>query len=89
VPSKGKLPPQFKVGIRPESIKPDPKGEYSGQLVLKEPLGVETILHIQSGQQSLLSLVPGMVSYNLGDVIKFNVASDRFHFFGLNGERLQ
>ncbi len=89
VPSKGKLPPQFKLGIRPESIKPDPKGEYSGQLVLKEPLGVETILHIQSGQQSLLSLVPGMVSYNLGDVIKFNVASDRFHFFGLNGERLQ
>jgi multiple sugar transport system ATP-binding protein len=89
VPTKGKLPPQFRVGIRPESIKPDPKGEYSGQLVLKEPLGVETILHIQSGQQSLLSLVPGMVSDNIGDVIKFSVASDRFHFFGLNGERLQ
>jgi ABC-type sugar transport system ATPase subunit len=56
--------------------------------VLTEPLGAETILHIQSGQRVLLSLVPGMTSYHLGDIMKFNIAFDHIHYFGLNGNRL-
>jgi len=46
----------FLVGIRPpRSIKPDPNGKFTGQLILAEPLGVKTILHIQSGQRTLLT----------------------------------
>lgn len=89
VPATSKLPAKFLVGIRPEGIKPDPEGDFAGQLTLKEPLGVETILHIQSGQRTFICLVPGMVPFRLGDPIKFNLASERFHFFGSNGERLQ
>jgi multiple sugar transport system ATP-binding protein len=88
-PLEGKLPSDFLVGIRPENVKPDPNGGFAGQLVLAEPLGVETILHIQSGQRTLLSLVPGISAYHLGDVVKFNIASDHIHYFGLNGDRLQ
>jgi multiple sugar transport system ATP-binding protein len=88
-PLGSKLPSDFLVGIRPEDVKPDPNGKYTGQLVLAEPLGVETILHIQSQQRTLLSLVPGITMFHLGDVIKFNVASDHIHYFGLNGDRLQ
>ena len=88
-PRDGKLPTEFQLGIRPENVKPDPNGEFTGQLVLSEPLGVETILHIQSGQRALLSLVPGIASYHLGEVIKFNIASEHIHYFGLNGDRLQ
>jgi multiple sugar transport system ATP-binding protein len=84
-----KLPSDFLVGIRPENIKPDPNGKFTGQLILAEPLGVETILHIQSGQRTLLSLVPGITSYHLGDVMKFNIAFEHIHYFGLNGDRLQ
>jgi len=87
---RGSRPPsEFLVGIRPENVNPDPKGNFTGQLVLAEPLGVETILHIQSGQRTLLSLVPGITSYHLGDVMKFNIAFEHIHYFGLNGDRLQ
>ena len=88
-PLGSKLPSDFLLGIRPENVKPDPNGKFTGQLVLTEPLGVETILHIQSGQRTLLSLVPGISSYRLGDVVKFNIATEHIHYFGLNGDRLQ
>jgi ABC-type sugar transport system ATPase subunit len=88
-PSGSKLPTEFQVGLRPENIKPDPNGKFTGHIVLAEPLGVETILHIQSGQRTLLSLVPGITSYHLGDVMKFNIANEHIHYFGLNGDRLQ
>jgi multiple sugar transport system ATP-binding protein len=84
-----KLPADFLVGIRPESVKPDPKGKFTGQVVLSEPLGVETILHIQSGKSTLLSLVPGIASYHIGDGMKFDIALEHIHYFGLNGNRLQ
>ena len=84
-----KLPSDFLVGIRPENVKPDMDGKFTGQLVLTEPLGVETILHIQSGQRTLLCLVPGITTYHLGDAVKFNIATEHIHYFGLNGDRLQ
>ncbi len=84
-----KLPADFLVGIRPESVKPDPTGKFAGQVVLSEPLGVETILHIQSGKSTLLSLVPGIASYHIGDGMKFDIALEHIHYFGLNGNRLQ
>ena len=86
---RSKLPADFLVGIRPESVKPDPKGKFTGQVVLSEPLGVETILHIQSGKSTLLSLVPGIASYHIGDGVKFNIALEHIHYFGMNGNRLQ
>jgi multiple sugar transport system ATP-binding protein len=88
VPSGSKIPSEFLVGLRPENVKPDHMGEFTGQLVLTEPLGVETILHIQSGQRTLLSIVPGMTSFRLGDVLKFNIAIEHIHYFGMNGDRL-
>jgi multiple sugar transport system ATP-binding protein len=88
-PLATKLPVEFLLGIRPENVKPDPNGIFTGKLVLAEPLGVETILHIQSGQRTLLSLVPGITAFHLGDVMKFNIANEHIHYFGLNGDRLQ
>jgi multiple sugar transport system ATP-binding protein len=87
-PQGNTMPSDLKLGIRPEDVKLDPDGKLTGQLVLTEPLGAETILHIQSGQRVLLSLVPGMTSYHLGDIMKFNIAFDHIHYFGLNGNRL-
>ena len=89
VPVGGTQPAEFLMGVRPENVQPDPNGKFSGQLVLTEPLGVETILHIQSSQRTLLSLVPGITSYQIGDVVKFNIAAEHIHYFGTNGDRLQ
>jgi multiple sugar transport system ATP-binding protein len=88
IPSASTLPTKFLLGIRPEDVKPTAEGQFAGTLVLTEPLGVETILHIQSGGQTLLSLIPGMTDLRLNDTVRFNLAQDRLHYFDLQGKRL-
>jgi multiple sugar transport system ATP-binding protein len=88
-PPECKLPNKFILGIRPEDINPGDKGEFRGQVTLTEPLGVETIVHIQSGEVTLVSLVPGMVDLKIGDNIKFDIVHERLHCFGLDGTRIQ
>lgn len=88
VESKPNLPDALLLGIRPEDVKPDANGKFSGQILLKEPLGVETVLHIKTGEQTLLSLVPGMSDAKIGDVLKFSIASDKLHFFDTNRKRV-
>jgi multiple sugar transport system ATP-binding protein len=75
------LPANFILGIRPEDVRPDDQGDFSGQVTLIEPLGVETILHIKVGESILLSNVAGMSSWRIGDTIRFNIIRERLHFF--------
>jgi multiple sugar transport system ATP-binding protein len=75
------LPADFVLGIRPEDIHPDPNGDFSGQVTLIEPLGVETILHIKTGEQTLLSNISGMSHWRIDDTIHFNIIRERLHFF--------
>lgn len=82
------LPDSLLVGVRPEDVRLDPNGNFGGQVMLKEPLGVETVLHIKSGEQTLLSLVPGMAEAKIGDTVKFNINSDKLHFFDTNRKRV-
>jgi multiple sugar transport system ATP-binding protein len=82
------LPASFQLGIRPEDVKPDPGGQFGGTVVLTEPLGAETILHIKSGEQTLLCLVPGMTSLRLGDEVRFNIVQEKLHCFGLDRKRV-
>jgi multiple sugar transport system ATP-binding protein len=82
------LPDALLLGIRPEDVRPDPEGKYAGQVVLKEPLGVETVLHLKSGNQTLLSLVPGMSDAKIGDTLAFNIADTKLHFFDSNNRRV-
>lgn len=83
------LPDTFQLGIRPEDIVPHPEGEFAGKVALIEPLGVETILHIESGRQTLLSLIPGMTYLGIGENVRFNIARERLHCFDLAGKRIQ
>jgi multiple sugar transport system ATP-binding protein len=89
VPETVELPASLLLGIRPEDVIPDPGGTFTGQVALTEPLGVETIVHIRSGQLTLLSLVPGMTALRIGDEVRFNVLPERLHCFQLDGERVQ
>ncbi len=83
------IPEQFLLGIRPEDVRPTPGGEHSGEIVLTEPLGVETVLHIRSGQQTLLSIVPGITDLRLGDTVTFDIVRERLHHFDLEGVRVK
>ncbi len=82
------LPDALLLGVRPEDVKPDANGKFSGQVTLKEPLGVETVLHIRAGAQTLLSLVPGISDAKIGDTLRFNIAGDKLHFFEMNHKRV-
>ena len=83
------LPSPLLVGIRPEDVKPDPQGKFIGKLTLTEPLGVETILHIETGRQTLLSLVPGMTTVRIGDEVRFNIVQEKLHCFRMDKKRIQ
>jgi multiple sugar transport system ATP-binding protein len=87
IPDGAILPRQFLLGIRPEDVKLEPEGRFAGRVTLKEPLGVETIVHIRAGAQTLLSLVPGMTHLDIGDEVRFNIVQERLHTFDVQGKR--
>jgi len=82
------LPELFLLGVRPEDIRPNPQGNFTGKVILTEPLGVETILHVKSGDLTLLSLVPGMARQRVGDEIRFDIVQEKLHYFGPDRKRI-
>jgi multiple sugar transport system ATP-binding protein len=88
LPEGDGLPASFLLGVRPEDIRLHSEGQFPGEIMLTEPLGVETILHIKTGDQTLLSLVPGMAGVRVGDQVQFNIIRERLHFFGMDGIRI-
>ena len=87
-PANTDIPDSFLLGIRPEDIQPSDEGEFSGRVLLTEPLGVETIVHIQSGDQNLVSIVPGTTQFNINDNVRFNIVKERLHIFDRDGVRV-
>jgi multiple sugar transport system ATP-binding protein len=83
------LPGAFTLGIRPEDIHLMADGPHAGQVTLVEPLGVETIVHIRSGRQTLVSNVAGMTPWRMGDAVRFDVAQSHLHFFDAHGQRVR
>lgn len=75
------LPGQFILGVRPEDIRPDPAGLFAGEIALIEPLGVETLVHIKIGEQTIVSTVPGISALRRGDTVRFAIVRERLHFF--------
>jgi multiple sugar transport system ATP-binding protein len=88
-PPAAELPARLLLGIRPEDVVPHPDGNFAGQVALTEPLGVETIVHIRAGEQTLTSLIPGMTDLRIGDPVRFNIIAERLHCFRLDGNRVQ
>jgi multiple sugar transport system ATP-binding protein len=85
----GELPDSFTLGVRPEDINPNPDGEFAGDCILVEPLGLETVIHITAGGQTITSLVSGLSRLKIGDNVRFDIVRDRLHFFDGDGNRIQ
>jgi multiple sugar transport system ATP-binding protein len=88
MPAGEDLPISFTLGVRPEDVQPHSDGQFPGQVTLIEPLGVETILHIKTGEQILLSLMPGLTDLRIGDQVRFDIVRERLHYFGSGGTRI-
>ena len=88
-PANTALPSTFTLGFRPEDVQIDPAGELSGQVALLEPLGVETIVHLKTGNQTVLSTVSGIANLAIGSQVRYRIVRERLHFFSpLDGRRL-
>ncbi|MBC8172068.1 MAG: ABC transporter ATP-binding protein [Anaerolineae bacterium] len=85
----GIVPEQVLLGVRPEDVRLTPDGKFTGQVALVEPLGVETIIHIRVGGQTIVSVVPGTLVLRLHDEVRFDVADHQLHFFDPAGMRLR
>jgi multiple sugar transport system ATP-binding protein len=83
-----KVSEQFLIGIRPEDVRLVDEGAFDGRVVLTEPLGVETIVHVRSGEQVLLSVVPGTIPYGVDTQVRFDITRDNVHFFHMDGTRV-
>ena len=83
----GQAAGELLLGIRPEDIRPDPAGLFTGEVALTEPLG-ETLVHIKIGEQPIVSTVPGISALRRVDNVKFGIVRERLHFFdGTTGLR--
>jgi multiple sugar transport system ATP-binding protein len=89
MPPDCEIPEQVLLGIRPEDVAIEPEGKFYGQVALSEPLGVETVVHLRSQEQTLLCLIPGLMHFDIGDEVRFNILHDRLHCFDLDGNRVQ
>lgn len=80
--------PSLLLGIRPEDVEIREDGDFAGTIELIEPLGVESIIHVKTGEQTLLSLAPGMTDLQVDDDVRFDVTRERLHFFRADGTRI-
>lgn len=85
---KQSLPDSLLLGVRPEDVVLSQEGEFVAEIALIEPLGVETVLHLRTGDRTLLSTLSGMTRYQLGEHVQFDIDRERLHYFEKEGQRL-
>lgn len=83
------LPSSFTLGVRPEDVQLRPDAPFSGVVALVEPLGVETILHLRTGERTLLCMVSGMTQWRMGDHVRFDLTHERLHYFDEQGNSIR
>jgi sn-glycerol 3-phosphate transport system ATP-binding protein len=69
------------VGIRPEALVPDPQGAWQMDIVLREALGAETMLHGTIGAQPCVVRLAGDAPWQEGQRIALQPPSGALHVF--------
>ncbi len=87
-PSTFDLPEEFLLGSRLEDVVIRLDGEHRGEIILTEPLGVETIVHLRTGAEVLLSILWGFSHLSTGEEVAFTVGDERLQFFSTDGNRI-
>lgn len=72
------------IGIRPSALVPVADGGpclMEGKVLLVEPLGTETLLYVQVGDNEVIASAPGRQHPQMGDIVRLNAPADEIHFF--------
>src|SRR3989441_8153057 len=78
---------ELQVGIRPEYIGvcAVDKGAGNGDVLVVEPLGSETLVHLNVGGQPLVARLPGFADVRVGTRVGVNVDRRRLYLFDAAG----
>lgn len=78
------------LGIRPEHLRLDPQGAFSGVVELFERLGPLSFAHLgaRGGLDTIVAQLPGDRRVTLGELLRFGVAPHDAHLFGVDGRAL-
>jgi len=77
------------VGIRPEALVPDPQGPWQMDILLREALGAETMLHGTIGAQPCVVRLAGDAPWQEGQSIRLRMPTEALHVFDrASGARL-
>jgi len=81
---------QVQLGVRPEHVGLCGAGEGAGDadVLVVEPLGAETLVHLDAGGQALVARLPGLFDVRVGDRVGVRFDRQRLHFFDASGGRL-
>jgi len=81
---------ELQLGIRPESVGlcAVDKGVGNGDVLVVEPLGSETLVHLNAGGQPLVARVPGFADVRVGTRVGVKVDRRRLYLFDAAGAPL-
>jgi len=81
---------ELRLGVRPEhvAVAATGKGHGDALVTVVEPLGSETLVHLDTGGQPLVARVPGMAALRVGQRVGVKLDVRRLHLFDAAGARL-
>ena len=81
---------EIHLGVRPEHVTVCGLGQGEGDAEVRvvEPLGSETLVHVDAGGQPLVARVPGLFEVPNGQRLGLRVDVKRLHFFDASGTRV-
>jgi sn-glycerol 3-phosphate transport system ATP-binding protein len=79
------------MGVRPEHLRVDASGEWSGQVEMVEMLGAERLVYVRMGQSLITVRVDGeVVSIKAGQDLSFSTQATNVHWFdAATGKRVE
>jgi len=78
------------IGIRPEHVTLGALNRGIGNALVRvvEPLGSETLVHLDAGGQPLVARVRGLGKLKTGDRVGVRLADEHLHVFDVHGDRI-
>jgi multiple sugar transport system ATP-binding protein len=78
------------VGIRPDDLLvSDTPGSFEGRVMVLEPLGSETLAHVDIGGQEVVARADGRSPPALGAIVQLAVEPANLHLFGDDGKAIR
>jgi ABC-type sugar transport system ATPase subunit len=84
------VPDHVQVGVRPEHVSLGDPGQGSGAALVRmvEPLGSETLVHLDAAGATLVAKIPGIAALKPGDRVGVRVEPHHVHLFDTTGARV-